>query len=246
MRRSSGAGRCRRPRRVVSAFGERASRRRTACASCADLGAQLAFAVRASRTTPARGPDQARSLTCDLATMLPAIAASRRQFADATAYVAPDGWALSYRDLDRVSDELAVGLARRGLTAGDVVALVLPPSPEYPVAYLAAAKLGAITAGVNDRFTHRRAERAPRDGHPASCFRARARARRRVERRDGHARAWPRRCSASCCATDETPPALPDERPARGHRVHVGHDRPAEGRRVLQPPARVHHADGRR
>ena len=90
----------------------------------------------------------------DLATMLPAIAREAgRQFADATAYVAPDGWALSYRDLDRVSDELAVGLARRGLTAGDVLALALPPSPEYPVAYLAAAQLGAITAGVNDRLT---------------------------------------------------------------------------------------------
>ena len=62
--------------------------------------------------------------------MLPAIAReAARQFADATAYVAPDGWALSYRELDRVSDELAVGLARRGLAAGDVLALVLPPSP---------------------------------------------------------------------------------------------------------------------
>src|SRR3989440_3065540 len=90
----------------------------------------------------------------DLATMLPAIAReTARRFADATAYVAPDGWALSCRELDRVSDELAVGLARRGLTSGDVLALVLPPSPEYPAAYLAAAKLGAITAGVNDRLT---------------------------------------------------------------------------------------------
>src|SRR5919106_5529146 len=95
----------------------------------------------------------------DLATMLPATAReAARQFADATAYVAPDGWSLSYGELDRVSDELAVGLARRGLAAGDVLALVLPPSPEYPVAYLAAAKLGAITAGVNDRLTA--AERA--------------------------------------------------------------------------------------
>src|SRR5512144_1655310 len=58
----------------------------------------------------------------DLATMLPAIAReAAEQFADATAYVAPDGWALSYRDLDRTSDEVAVGLARRGLTAGDVL-----------------------------------------------------------------------------------------------------------------------------
>jgi acyl-CoA synthetase (AMP-forming)/AMP-acid ligase II len=34
-----------------------------------------------------------------------------------------------------------------------VVALVLPPGPEYLLAYCAAAKLGAITAGVNDRLT---------------------------------------------------------------------------------------------
>jgi acyl-CoA synthetase (AMP-forming)/AMP-acid ligase II len=33
-----------------------------------------------------------------------------------------------------------------------VVALVLPPGPEYVLAYCGAAKLGAITAGVNDRL----------------------------------------------------------------------------------------------
>jgi acyl-CoA synthetase (AMP-forming)/AMP-acid ligase II len=86
--------------------------------------------------------------------MLPATTReAARRFGDRIAYVAPDGWALTYHDLDRVSDELAVGLARRGLATGDVLALVLPPSPEYPVAYLAAAKLGAITTGVNNRLT---------------------------------------------------------------------------------------------
>jgi acyl-CoA synthetase (AMP-forming)/AMP-acid ligase II len=95
----------------------------------------------------------------DLATMIPATARqAARRFADATAYVAADGWALSYADLDRVSDEVAVGFARRGLAVGDVLALVLPPGPEYLVSYVAAAKLGAITAGVNDRLTA--AERA--------------------------------------------------------------------------------------
>lgn len=76
-----------------------------------------------------------------------------RRFGEVPAYVTEAGWTLSYRDLDRVSDEVAVGLARRGLGGGDVCALVLPPGPEYVVAYLAAAKLGAITAGVNDRLT---------------------------------------------------------------------------------------------
>jgi acyl-CoA synthetase (AMP-forming)/AMP-acid ligase II len=76
-----------------------------------------------------------------------------RRFAGDPAYVTEEGWSLSFADLDRVSDEVAVALGHRGLTAGDVLALVLPPGPEYLVAYLAAAKVGAVTAGVNDRLT---------------------------------------------------------------------------------------------
>jgi len=88
--------------------------------------------------------------------MLPAtITEAARRFTDRTAYVTDAGWALTYADVDRLSDEAAVGLARRGLRTGDVVALVLPPGAEYLVAYCAAAKLGAITAGVNDRLSER-------------------------------------------------------------------------------------------
>ena len=75
------------------------------------------------------------------------------RFGDTTAYVAPNGWALSYRELDRMADEVAVGLARQGVGEGDVVALVLPQTPEYVVAYVAASRLGAITAGVNVRLS---------------------------------------------------------------------------------------------
>lgn len=71
----------------------------------------------------------------------------------APAYVAVQGWEVSYADLDRLAGEVAVGLAERGLGEGDVLALVLPPTPEYLVAYLAAARLGATTAGVNARLT---------------------------------------------------------------------------------------------
>lgn len=86
--------------------------------------------------------------------MLPAtIREAARRFGERTAYVADDGWRLTYTDLDRRSDLVACGLARRGVREGDVVALVLPPGPEYLLAYLAAAKLGAITAGVNDRLS---------------------------------------------------------------------------------------------
>jgi len=85
--------------------------------------------------------------------MLRAVAAeAARRFGDRTAYVAVDGWPLSYAELDRASDEVAVAMAARGVGEGDVVALVLPAVPEYAIAYLAAAKLGAVTAGVNARL----------------------------------------------------------------------------------------------
>ncbi|MGZ6996956.1 MAG: class I adenylate-forming enzyme family protein [Acidimicrobiia bacterium] len=85
--------------------------------------------------------------------MLPRITReAAHRFGDTTAYVAPDSWPLSYADVDRVSDEVAAGLRRRGVGEGDVVALVLPPGPEYLCAYLAAAKVGAVTTGVNDKL----------------------------------------------------------------------------------------------
>ena len=81
-----------------------------------------------------------------------------RRFPETPAVVTEAGWPLTYEELDRLSDEVGAGLTRRGVGLGDVLTLVLPPGPEYLLAYLAAAKVGAITAGVNDRLTA--AERA--------------------------------------------------------------------------------------
>ena len=81
-----------------------------------------------------------------------------RRFGDHPALLAADGTPVSYVDLDRRSDEVAVGLSRRGIGLGAVVALTLPSTPEYVVAYAALAKVGAVTAGVNPRLTD--AERA--------------------------------------------------------------------------------------
>jgi acyl-CoA synthetase (AMP-forming)/AMP-acid ligase II len=75
------------------------------------------------------------------------------RYGDRPLYVSPDGHELSYAALDRLSDDVAVGLRARGVGADDVVALVLPSGPAYAVAYAAAAKIGAITAGVNDRLS---------------------------------------------------------------------------------------------
>ncbi|HTZ10015.1 MAG TPA: AMP-binding protein, partial [Acidimicrobiales bacterium] len=75
------------------------------------------------------------------------------RYGDTPLYVTPDGAALSYRALDEASEAVAGGLRRRGVRRGDVVALVLPSGPAYAVAFAAAAKVGALTAGVNDRLS---------------------------------------------------------------------------------------------
>jgi acyl-CoA synthetase (AMP-forming)/AMP-acid ligase II len=59
---------------------------------------------------------------------------------------------LTYREWDTLADDLAGALAARGIGHGDVVALLLPSTPFYHIAYLAAARLGAVTTGINARY----------------------------------------------------------------------------------------------
>ena len=75
------------------------------------------------------------------------------EFADTDAFVTEHGWAITYAELDRAADEAAAGLAERGVGLGSVVALATPSNVDYVVVYLAAARLGAVTAGLNPRFT---------------------------------------------------------------------------------------------
>src|SRR5438034_2920356 len=62
------------------------------------------------------------------------------------------GERLTYGDWDALADRTAAALAARGIGHGDVVALLLPSTPFYLVAYLGAARLGAITTGINVRY----------------------------------------------------------------------------------------------
>ena len=62
---------------------------------------------------------------------------------------------MSFRELHLASDEAAAGLAGRGIGDGSVVALLLPSTIDYLVAFAALAKLGALTAGINPRYQPR-------------------------------------------------------------------------------------------
>lgn len=84
--------------------------------------------------------------------LVEAVIHAARRWPERPVMVDAGGFALSFAALDRVSDELAAGFAARGVRPGHVVSLVLPSRIEYLVAYVAIAKLGAITAGVNPRL----------------------------------------------------------------------------------------------
>ena len=86
-------------------------------------------------------------------TLADTVRATAERFGDRAAFVDPDGSALSYAGLHRRSDEVAAGLIAEGVGPGDVVLLRLPSDSAYVVAYAAAAKVGAVAAGVNPLLT---------------------------------------------------------------------------------------------
>jgi acyl-CoA synthetase (AMP-forming)/AMP-acid ligase II len=91
--------------------------------------------------------------------MLAEIAAEAAQrFGDRPAFESAEGLTLGYGDFNASADETAVGLAELGVGEGDVVALLLPAVTEHFIVFLAAAKLGAVTAAVNPKLVP--AERA--------------------------------------------------------------------------------------
>jgi acyl-CoA synthetase (AMP-forming)/AMP-acid ligase II len=79
-------------------------------------------------------------------------AEAAQRFGSSPAFVTDEGLTLSYEQFDTLADETAVGLAELGVGEGDVVGLLLPSVPEHFVAYVAAAKLGALTAAVNPKL----------------------------------------------------------------------------------------------
>ncbi len=63
------------------------------------------------------------------------------------------GAVTTYRELGDQVARAAEGLRRRGVRAGDRVALILPNCPQHVVAFYAAQRLGAIVVEHNPRYT---------------------------------------------------------------------------------------------
>lgn len=79
------------------------------------------------------------------------VAATARAYPDREA-VRYEGTAYSYAELDMLSARVAAGLRAAGTQRGDRVALFLPNRPEFILAYLGAARIGAIAVSLNQQL----------------------------------------------------------------------------------------------
>ncbi len=59
---------------------------------------------------------------------------------------------LTYKQLDTLSDALAVGLVQMGLQKGDVVALVMPNCVAFVISFYAVLKAGGVVSATNPTF----------------------------------------------------------------------------------------------
>src|SRR5690606_37741042 len=80
-----------------------------------------------------------------------ALAAAAAQFGDREAYVEPGG-TMSFAEWYRRSLGLAAWLSESGIRRGDVVAILIPSSADFAIAYAAAIMIGAIATGINTRL----------------------------------------------------------------------------------------------
>lgn len=63
------------------------------------------------------------------------------------------GGTLTYRALNAAADQFAAGLQSMGVKQGDRVAVMLPNSPQFVIAFYGALKAGAVVVNINPTYT---------------------------------------------------------------------------------------------
>ena len=164
-----------------------------------------------------------------------------RRFGDRTALVI-EGRSFSFRELDDLSSALAASLVRLGVKPGDRVTLYAPNSWEWIVSYYGALKTGAVINPVNVMLTPAEIAYVTRDcgakaliGSPdkvAAALAAGVSGLTAIVFGDGSV--------AGATPFNELDRQAPFVRAGRGeaggdfdHRLHVGDDRPPEGRDAI-------------
>jgi fatty-acyl-CoA synthase len=105
----------------------------------------------------------------NLWTLAQVFSRSAREHPDHTAVVA-GATRLSYAQVDARSSSLAAAMAELGLGAGDRIAIILPNRPEWIVALLACAKLGAVVVPVNPRLNYHELKYQLRHAEASAAF----------------------------------------------------------------------------
>jgi len=96
---------------------------------------------------------------------------SAREHPDHTAVVAGVSRS-SYAQVDARSSSLAAAMAELGLGEGDRIAIILPNRPEWIVALLACARLGAVVVPVNPRLNYHELKYQLRHAEASAAFTA--------------------------------------------------------------------------
>ena len=73
------------------------------------------------------------------------------------------GAQISFREMDKITDRLAAGLASLGVKKGDRVGIFMPNTPQFVMAYFAILKLGAIVVATNPLYSAREIEHQTND-----------------------------------------------------------------------------------
>ena len=73
------------------------------------------------------------------------------------------GAVITYREMSELTDRLAAGLVARGVAKGDRVAIFMPNSPQFVIAFYAILKAGGVVVATNPLYTHREIEHQMND-----------------------------------------------------------------------------------
>jgi len=68
------------------------------------------------------------------------------------------GAAITYQEMDQLTDQLAIALILHGAKPGDRVGIMLPNIPQFVLAYFAILKAGAVVVAINPQYKSREIE----------------------------------------------------------------------------------------
>ncbi len=93
------------------------------------------------------------------------------------ARISPDREALvlddrrcTYLEFDRSVERTAAALRSAGIRAGDRIAMITTPRPEFAILLMAATRVGAIWVGINPRYTQSEVDHVLGDCTPSMLF----------------------------------------------------------------------------